>query len=472
MTVRARCLSWLLSAAVLSPAAGLHGALAAQEFVATPGATPSITRVRDGNARRAALMVAALQAYPEEGAAIGGAGVVVAIDSAVWIVTARHVVAAELSGAVPFVLHPRVEVGLLLADGRRVTLPGRPSLLDSAFLADLRATRERVSEPDSVRDVAERLARDSSLIASYDLAVVRVDAALARSRGWVPARLDRLGSVGDLVRGDEVTPLGCPGGRCWELPPRGDRFQEAVPRRTRLAGALQFQSLSVTNGNSGGALFDRLFELVGVVVNTEGALVEAIPVDEVTMVLRRAGLPVQWQRARYPRDGYRAALQVDALTAPWAASTPDSLPDGTRLPSVRAVWSSRGRRAVGWHAGVLRLAPSRVALHGAIAGVEYGVRTPRFAMTVHADLGLGQVAARHDRQGYWLTTNGRSVYQPVWAVEHASSTIVGGGAVLTWLVQPRTALALSVTRWNYGTTPQAPDVPHLYTGLGVRWHPR
>ena len=169
-----------------------------------------------------------------------GAGIVLGLDDqSVYIATARHVV----EGA------DRIWVASAMARG------------DSA----------------SARVVA--VPEEGTL----DLAVIALD------RSAFPAEfqpvVDRLGDPSRLSTGDPVTPVGCPDEVCWSAP--------ALPDRVLASSSIDvlFQSDFVKRGSSGGALFDRWWELVGLVTTSDPPRAGAIPID---YVVQRAEAARTW----------------------------------------------------------------------------------------------------------------------------------------------------------------------------------
>lgn len=140
-----------------------------------------------------------------------------------------------------------------------------------------------------------------------------------------PASPDVLKGAGaapsSLPRGSEVYPLGFPRGRVWDLPLRADIVASATATR------ISFESQRVGPGNSGGPLLDPCGHVVGLVVNSDPPLAEAVSIETVLDTYRKWGLP-------------RATLAVDrtatcSRTTPTVVSTTGSTPPAADTGAAR-----------------------------------------------------------------------------------------------------------------------------------------
>jgi hypothetical protein len=123
-----------------------------------------------------------------------------------------------------------------------------------------------------------------------DLAVLRV---IDRQREIPNTVMDFniLGDAPSLKRGDAVFPIGHPEGRRWSVPVNADRVDQ------NLTSEVSFQSTYVRKGNSGGALFDDKWRLVGMVVRDEPPDATAISATSVSRKLASWGYTVGWKTA-------------------------------------------------------------------------------------------------------------------------------------------------------------------------------
>ena len=180
-----------------------------------------------------------------------GAGIIFGIGSdRLYIVTANHVVRRGADEAKN--LHVQLR-----------WLPGEPR----------QATLLRTSDPN------------------LDLAVLTVTGLnqIAVTNGTVP--FDLLGEVSSLKRGDPAHTLGYPSGRAWEMPVSADRVA------TSSGGSIQFESAFLYPGNSGGALLNQKYELIGLVRKDEPPNGEAANIDTVIDRLKTWGYPISLRRS-------------------------------------------------------------------------------------------------------------------------------------------------------------------------------
>ncbi|MCP4319007.1 MAG: trypsin-like peptidase domain-containing protein [Hyphomicrobiales bacterium] len=96
----------------------------------------------------------------------------------------------------------------------------------------------------------------------------------------------QLDASGGLARGDEVFTIGNPIGEGWRINVTPDRISDS------LGDFLRFESLSIQNGHSGGGLFTKKWELVGMITRDQPPRAQAVKIDRVLEQLRRWGYPV------------------------------------------------------------------------------------------------------------------------------------------------------------------------------------
>jgi hypothetical protein len=346
-------------------------------------------------------------------------------------------------------------------------------LLDSAFLQPLRA---RVAAAEAARDstglvrARSSLERERVLLETYDVAALRIPRR-ALPASWIPPRLDRRGDPGDLQFNDDVIPMGCPrsDAECWTVPVPNNRTVSVVP------GTITFQTTFVGPGISGGALFNRWWEIVGMVLESAPPRGLAIPIHEVTDLLGRANVPVGLVFARLPRDGYHLGVEASWLGAHGGAHGAGVFDDGRRLPSAMLVVSRRGTGALTWRLSASRLAPYNAEALSIMGGVGYTLRVSRLAVTPFVEVGASQTTTRHDAGGYYATSTGAAatagaVYVPFWKNEQVSGANFGVGAQLSWIVVPHWSIAATAAVWNPPATANGPAFPDFFHGIGLRWN--
>lgn len=414
-------------------------------------------------------IVVRVHALQTDGTRENGAGVIIATGAdAVYVLTARHVVAKEFVDDSATVFEPATATWISFfsfAD----SLPATAVLLDSAYLAPAvarLATAVRTGNSAAVASARQAFQQDSALIAGYDLAVLRVDLrATPGPPGWTPPPLDRLGDPHALLPGDDVIPMGCPRGVCWIPPVPPDKFVLAEP------GEVVLQTISVAPGSSGGALFNANWEVVGILRDTRVPRASAVPIDEAARILARARIPVQLHPPRLPRDGYHLHADLMLLANATTAASPDSLARAASLPSGRLTISRRGRSPLTWHASALYLAPYNTVVKAALGGLAYALRAGAFTASPFAELGLGSVDSRYDRGGYHTARSPGTpaAYVPLWTAESVSGVGVGAGLTAGYFIAPHWSISMSAAHWSFEQPPNAPAFPGLFIGGGLRW---
>ncbi|HEY6238017.1 MAG TPA: serine protease, partial [Thermoplasmata archaeon] len=134
-----------------------------------------------------------------------------------------------------------------------------------------------------------------------DLAVLSV---ASTGSAPLPFVFDRAGDPEALETGSLVIPMGCPERVCWEPPVSGDRVLSASARRVR------FESYFVSPGSSGGALFNRQWEIVGLVTEKNSQDGVALGTPAVLDRLRKWGITPQLGPTSIPRAGYQTRLSL------------------------------------------------------------------------------------------------------------------------------------------------------------------
>lgn len=347
---------------------------------------------------------------------------------------------------------------LFIATARHV-VDGADSLTVTLYDPDAgRAGRSVVA-----RVITQHRALDVALIAAA------VPSAIATR---VAESFDRLGNAGALSIGDPVYPVGCPDGVCWGFPSPADQVLTSAPL------LVLFQSTFVKGGNSGGGLFNRWWEVAGMVVRNDVPRAEAIPIEAVMEVADSVGVGSRLQRRlaprSVPRSGYPITVSVDWLLPIGApqitseAGIPLAPYLESRFPSGRISLSRRFGRRLNWHAGFLRLAPDNLSISAGMVGLGMELARDRLLLRPFVEAGMSRVKARFDVGGYFVQDGSNERYVPIWHREEQDGIGFGGGASLELTVLPRMILEVTGAGWSFGRPENAPDMPHFYVGAGLR----
>jgi hypothetical protein len=275
---------WLVLAAALT--------VLAPKWVATQQAQPPGERVLD-------LIV--MITGQLDGAQRGGAGIVFGGDNdRLFIATANHVVR---SGPFDDIWHEATDLRVRFRTRRDSELEAR---LTSHFDSDL------------------------------DLAVLAIEGADRHGLNIRNFPTDRLRHPDNLVRGDEVYPVGYPNFVEWGRPVTADRLADVH------SDLLTFQSNFIAKGHSGGALLNGYdLELIGMVVADEPPFGRAIDIYAIARKLAAWEYPVKLQLPP-PRvsagDGRTCLLMPRGETRCWGYDDRYELGplvmDGLRLKSL------------------------------------------------------------------------------------------------------------------------------------------
>jgi S1-C subfamily serine protease len=292
-----------------------------------------------------------------------------------------------------------------------------------------------------------------------DLAVISVPVSSTRVlQGGLPA-FDRRGDSRALKSGAPVNPVGCPLGVCWEAPASPDLIL-GIDRQ-----GILFQTNFIAAGSSGGALFNRWWEVVGLVTTEDPPRGEAIGIDQVVDQVRYWGYPVQLRRPAVPRGGYRTTVGVSLLAPTGSLGNP--LPVA-RIPGGRVTITHRVLPTVGWHAEFLRLAPDNLSVEAGMAGGQLTFSLGRLTPQLFFEAGLGRVEGRFDRGGYFVPSGGGNRYVPFWNQVKQDGIAVGGGVEIELVVAPRCIVQLVGGHWSFNVPDSLPRLPDLFVGAGVK----
>jgi S1-C subfamily serine protease len=292
----------------------------------------------------------------------------------------------------------------------------------------------------------------------FDLAVLGVAADPAQLKQWIPGSWDRQGSIRGLQSDDPVSPVGCPQGVCWRAPRPPDRVIG------KLQSSILFQSFFVRRGSSGGALFNRWWEVVGMVTKDEPPLGNAIPIDTVLAQVIAWGFPVALKQPSIPRGGYRTTVGGVVMTSTSSASATGD----TRAPSGRVTLVRQVSPLVTWHVAGLRLAPENLAVTAAMAGLGLHLKKGRFAVAPFVEAGFGHVESRFDLGSYFVAISGGTRRVPVWSRVVGDGLGVGGGMSLEAVVFPPAVLEVTGGYWRFTRPDSAATLNKLFVGAGIR----
>ncbi len=341
-----------------------------------------------------------------------GAGIVVAASNRIVIATAGHVVRSAQQGG-------RVRVVFQFA--RNDTLEAKLDQLDREL----------------------------------DLAVISLP---RDARSPVQFAFDREGDPGALEIGAMVIPVGCPDRRCWEPPVSGDRVISASSRRVR------FESFFVSPGSSGGALFNRQWEVVGLVTEKNSQDGIAVGMREVAERLKKWGYTAQLRPTSIPRAGYRTRLSLVGL-----APTTGGITQSGRWPSGRLALLFRGQQRIGWHLTAIRLAPSNLEITGGMVGASVSLRAGRLGLSPFGEVGVARVNGRFNAGSYFIQTASGPVAVPIWQTVTNDVVGVGGGADLEFLVVPHVAITAMAGHWSFRTDSKLNSIPNVFAGAGLKF---
>jgi S1-C subfamily serine protease len=312
----------------------------------------------------------------------------------------------------------------------------------------------RFVEGDSVRATLVHTMSDSL----FDLAVLSVTGDPVHLKQWTPDSWDRQGSARGLQGDDPVSPVGCPQGVCWRAPRPPDRVIG------KLESSILFQSFFVRRGSSGGALFNRWWEVVGIVIKDEPPLGNAIPIDTVLAQVKAWGFPVALKQPPVPRGGYRTTVGAVVMTSTSSAATTGD----TRVPSGRVAMVRQFSPLVTWHVAGLRLAPENLAVSAGMAGVGVHLKRGRLGLDLFVEAGFGHIEARHDIGGSVVDMGGVNTYVPFYNRLEDDGLGVGGGVAAQVIVVSPMILEVVTGYWSFTTPENAPNLRNLFVGGGLR----
>lgn len=333
-----------------------------------------------------------------------------------------------------------------------------------------------------------------------DLALLCADATAVSLAGAIRPDMSRQGRP--VTARSVVHPVGCPNGNCWGVSPP-DQVVAAtagVPRQSgpqALDGAngqpevvyfeqgqwpaIRFFTFTVANGNSGGALFNEWFEVVGIVYEVASGFALAIPMEEARERLCTSGSldcaagDFQLHSPPVPRAEYRVSIG-GSLMSP---STGSTFPDG-RAPSGRLNVMYQISPLVEIHAGALRLTPDDMSTTGGMLGVGLTKKVGRFLFNGFVEGGFARIEGRFDAGGFFVDNGGgEPEYVPFYNQFEDDALGYGVGAAVQIQLIRHWNLEVFGGHWEYSlpsdlpeNTPEltvSPTFPAFFLGAGLRF---
>ncbi len=370
-----------------------------------------------------------------------GSGIVVARDQHwVYIATATHVLQPALDNT-----------------GKRLT-----GIVGVAFVSD---SLPKNPKPHGLRKAALIKSIPDSVL---DLSVIR---APGSDIGHI--ELHRQGLARE---GDNVYPVGCAFERvgCWDVPPLPDKV---APRSDSL---IRYQTGVTEKGHSGGALFNRWGEVVGMITHQDRPYGIALSIEHVLKEIRswNYGL-AQLHEARVPRAGNRWSLGLSYLYA--LGEDPITRSDGEaffpeldrRPPSIRLTVSQRllvsKRFMIAGHVAALRLAPDNLAIGGGFIGLQANLRLSRIELGLFGEVGLARIESQYDGGGFFVSEGGVDRYEPFWIQVEDDKAGAGLGANLTATLSHLITLNATAGHWAFSLPDRSQGIPDLFVGLGINF---
>ena len=179
---------------------------------------------------------------------------------------------------------------------------------------------------------------------TLDIAVLRVD---KNNISVGEILFKQLGDASLLNRGDSVFHIGYPEGRKWRTNVTPDRFSEQEGGRS-----LFFESRSVKPGNSGGGLFNKYWELVGMIRSVGDPEGEAIEMGHIINRLRQWNYPIDLQytllaNTKISYMGFNDG-SIELYTMNIDGTNPTRLTNlkdrnGMNLSAYQTIWSPNGK---------------------------------------------------------------------------------------------------------------------------------
>lgn len=357
-----------------------------------------------------------------------------------------------------------VRVSTFAPDGEQIGIGAGIIIMASNRL--VMVTAAHVINP--VRDsgtakVVFHFARQDTFAVNIDQVDIERDIALlsldAKGLKLPDLSFDRQGDPWGLDAGDPVIPVGCPDGRCWQPPVSPNRVisgQQSI---------IRFESYFISTGSSGGALFNRHWEIVGMVIEQSQLDGRAVSIRQVLERSRSWGYPAQLRRKRVPRAGYGSGLSLQLL-----GSTEGGIREPGRLPGGRVAMGFRGQRRIGWHVAAFRLAPENLAVTGGALGLDLRLNAGRLSLTPFGEVGVARVEGRFDTGGFISTGAGGEVYNPIWSKAEDDVLGVGAGASLALLVAPHISIEGLIAHWEFKSPDRVTNnLPSLMAGAGLKF---
>ncbi|HEU0301663.1 MAG TPA: trypsin-like peptidase domain-containing protein [Longimicrobium sp.] len=302
-----------------------------------------------------------------------------------------------------------------------------------------------------------RVARLIRTVDGRDLAYYAVPG-MGERQPRVPLPLERLGNPRSLGSDARLLPVGClEKETCWDRPAVEAAFRSRTPDQI----VTQFRGFGT--GLSGGGLFTRAGELVGMTTKAYADMLLALPID-VVLASYPGALEggTRLRRPRIPLLGYRFEAGVVPLVDVARETMADggvrySTGVGARLEGT--LWVGRG---VGIAGGYQHTATPEVQISSWGAGLSFGSRDYR----TPARAARSRLALR--ARGVWSTFRYRELVGTyiAYRMEGDSAVVVGDYPLYE-------SHATSSPGFQLGLDYQAALRPHLFVGIGasVTHHP-
>jgi hypothetical protein len=225
------------------------------------------------------------------------------------------------------------------------------------------------------------------------------------------------------------------------------------------ASSILFQSFFVRRGSSGGALFNRWWEVVGMVTKDEPPLGHAIPIDTVLAQVKVWGFPVALKQPSFPRGGYRTTVGAVVMTPTSSVATTGD----TRVPSGRVTIVRQMSPLVTWHLAGLNW-PRRIAVTAGMADWASAEKSSRLPGPFVEPIGVESRLT----WSYFVAASDGTREVPIWSRVVGDGLGIGGGMSLEMVVFAPAVLEVSAGYWGFTRPDSAATLDKVFLGAGMR----